>query len=141
MSVKKSSNAYWMGFKMTENKKAYELEQRRYNFTRIWHRRYNHMALRAAGTTTNKSHAAGKDIMTKEEFFAWCKTKDVMDLFVTMYFEWMMDDFSLILCPSIDRINPERGYTVDNIQWMTFSENCEKNHKDPITHAQMRGVC
>ena len=123
---------------MNTHKQEYELEQRRYNFVRIWGRRYNHMSLRAAGTTTNKSHAAGKEILSREEFMEWCKDKDNMDAFISMYFDWMQNDFALWYCPSIDRIDPEKGYTKDNIQWMVFSENCEKNHKDPITHAQLK---
>lgn len=108
---------------------AYELEQRRYNFVRMWGRRYNHMSLRAKGMTTNKSHAAGKDIMSREEFMDWCKQRHNLLMFIVLYIDWSASGFDLTLCPSIDRIDPDEGYTLTNIQWMTFSENCEKNHK------------
>jgi len=114
---------------MNDRKSNYELEQRRYNFVRIWGRRYNHMSLRAIGHTTNKSHATGKDIMTREEFMDWCKQKANFVPFMVMYLDWVASGFDLSLCPSIDRIDPDEGYIIGNIQWLTFSDNCEKNHK------------
>jgi hypothetical protein len=114
---------------MTENQKLYDEEHRHYNFIRMWQRRYNHMKYRNLGITTNRSHAAGKDILTKEEFMEWCKAKHNLVQFIVMYLDWVSSGFELGLCPSIDRIDPDIGYTRENIQWMTFSDNCAKNHK------------
>lgn len=121
-----------------EKRLAYEAEQRRYNFLRMWKKRYYHMKSRAEGRATNASHAQGKDLMTLEEFMEWCKLPENLMLFIGMWYEFAEADFPLWLSPSVDRIDPNLGYTADNIQWMTFSENCEKNHKDPITHKMLK---
>lgn len=121
-----------------ENSLAYQTEQRRYNFVRIWGKRYAHMKARHDGRSTNFSHSNGKGIMSKDEFFEWCKLQENLDSFMTLWFEWAMADFPLWLSPSIDRIDPNLGYVAGNLQWMGFAENCEKNHKDPITHKEMR---
>lgn len=125
---------------MTKREKSlsYQTEQRRYNFVRIWQKRYAHMKARNEGRSTNSSHASGKGMMSQEAFFIWCKEVENMDKFLTLYFEWMSQGFPLYLSPSIDRIYPSRGYTAKNIQWMAFDENCEKNNKHPITHERMR---
>lgn len=115
-----------------EKSLAHQKEQRQYNFIRIWQKRYAHMKARAEGRSTNKSGASGHELMTQEEFFTWCKVKDNMDAFVGLYYDWMQADFLLWCSPSIDRIKSNKGYTADNIQWMAFSDNCEKNNKDPF---------
>lgn len=120
-----------------EKRIEYETEQRRYNFTRMWGKRYAHMKARAEGRSTNSSHAAGKEFMAKEEFFDWCKKLENLDTFLILWFAWAEDGFPLWLTPSVDRINPDLGYTADNIQWMSFSDNCAKNNKHPITHEEL----
>ena len=121
---------------MTDERQAYELQRRRYNFLHMWTRRYNHMKYRNMGVTTNKSHAAGKDIMTREEFFEWCKKPEVLSEFMALYYDWVNSDFELELCPSVDRIHPDLGYVEGNLQWLSFSDNCSKNHK----YVDYRGI-
>lgn len=122
-----------------EKNLAHQLEQRRYNFVRIWQKRYAHMKARHDGRATHFSHCEGKGLLSKEEFFVWCKDFDNMQTFLTIYFEWVSEDFPLGLSPSIDRINPDLGYIEGNLQWLTFDQNTEKNHKyvDPITKKMM----
>jgi hypothetical protein len=114
-----------------------ETDYRRYNFLRIWQKRYAHMKARHEGRSTNYSHCQGKGLMSREEFFRWCKDFKNLDVFLTLYFEWASADFPLHLSPSIDRVDPDGGYVDGNIQWMSFADNCEKNHKDPITHKEL----
>lgn len=124
---------------MAEREKllAYQRHQRRYNFIRIWQKRYAHMKARADGRSTNKSGAAGHELMSQDEFFAWCMDKENLDTFLALYYDWMQADFALWCSPSIDRIDPKLGYIAINIQWLSFSDNCEKNNKDPITHRSL----
>lgn len=124
---------------MTEKEPALarQTEQRRYNFIRIWQKRYAHMKARAEGRSTNKSGSFGQGLMSQEQFFDWCKNKENLDTFVALYYDWFHSDFSLWFSPSIDRIDAKKGYTPDNIQWLRFSDNCEKNNRDPITHQDM----
>lgn len=119
-----------------EKRLATLAEHRRYNFIRIWQRRYSHMLARHEGRSTNSSHANGKGICTKEEFFAWCKHFDNLNEFLAIYFEWASLDFPLHAAPSVDRIDPTKGYTCDNLQWLSFEENCRKNNINPIDHSQ-----
>lgn len=119
-----------------EKRLATLTEQRRYNFIRIWQKRYAHMVARHEGRSTNSSNANGRGLCTSEEFFVWCKTIDNLDMFLALYYDWALADFPLHLSPSIDRINPERGYTCDNLQWLSFEENCRKNNINPIDHSQ-----
>lgn len=117
-----------------ERKRAYEQDYFRYNFLRIWQRRYSQMLGRAEGRSTNKSHAQGKDIMSKDDFLIWCKEFDNLDAFMSLWFVWAEHGFKLWWAPSIDRIHSDKGYTIGNIQWMGFAENCKKNNKSPIDH-------
>lgn len=49
--------------------------------------------------------------------------------FNKLFKNWQKSNFEYKLCPSIDRINPKFGYTLDNIQFLTHSENCTKDQK------------
>jgi hypothetical protein len=120
--------------------KQWHLEQRRYNFVRIWTKRYAHAKARHEGRATHYSHCEGKGLMSREEFFVWCKTPKNLDTFIALYFDWAMADFPLGLSPSIDRIDPTKGYVDGNLQWLTFDQNSEKNHWfiDPITKKIIR---
>jgi hypothetical protein len=110
-----------------------------YNFIKIWQRRYAHMKARQEGRASHQSNGAlGKPICTPHEFEQWCMGPNNFSLFIAMYHDWAMNGFNRWESPSIDRIDPNLGYTTDNIQWLTFEENCIKNNKDPITHQQMR---
>lgn len=115
-------------------------EQRRFNFVNIWSKRYAHMKARHEGRATHFSHCEGKGLMSRDEFFNWCKDFENLNIFLAIYFDWAEADFPLSLSPSIDRINPELGYVTGNLQWLTFSQNGEKNHWyiDPITKKKVR---
>lgn len=119
-----------------EKNLAYQTEQRRYNFVRIWQKRYAHMVARHEGRSTNSSHANGKGICSKDEFFIWCKDFNNLNTFLAIYFEWAAADFPLHLAPSIDRIDSKKGYSCDNLQWLSFEENCRKHNINPIDHSQ-----
>lgn len=111
----------------------------RYNFIKIWQRRYAHMKSRQEGRASHQSNGAlGKPICTPQEFEAWCMDFENLQVFLMLYFEWAMNGFNRWDSPSIDRIDPNKGYSLDNLQWLTFAENCEKNNKDPLTHKEMR---
>lgn len=100
------------------------------------------MTARQNGHSTNFSHSNGKEIMTQEEFIVWCKDFENLNVFLVIYFEWAEANFPLDLSPSIDRIDPKKGYIAENIQWLSFRDNCEKNHKfvDPISKKMIRDV-
>lgn len=106
------------------------LQGRRYSFPTIWTRRYAHMKSRVEGRSTNPSGAQGKELMSREDFFDWCKEKQNFNMFLTIYIEWAEEDFELWFAPTIDRIDSTKGYTADNIQWMGYGDNCSKGNKE-----------
>ena len=117
-----------------EKRLAWERDQRRYNFIRVWQKRYAHMVARHEGRSTNSSGSQGKGICTREEFFEWCKHFDNLNEFIALFYDWAAEGFPLRLSPSVDRIDSTKGYTCDNLQWLSFEENCRKNNINPITH-------
>lgn len=57
----------------------------------------------------------------------WCKK--TYPTFISLYRIWQDSGFERKLTPSIDRIDSSKGYTLDNIQWLTLSNNCRKGTK------------
>lgn len=60
--------------------------------------------------------------MTREEFNVFCELHK--DLIENMYTNGQI--------PSIDRINPDGHYSINNIQIISFSENCRKSRRIQI---------
>lgn len=125
-----------MPYKDKEQQKRYQLRQRRFNLMRIWSRRYSHMLARQEGRSTNYSNSVGKPILSKEEFYEWCMEMEQLDAFLTLYIEWAAAEFPLHLAPSVDRIDSDKGYVLGNLQWLSFSDNCQKNNINPIDHSK-----
>lgn len=121
-----------------ERADARQLVHRRYNFVKIWQRRYAHMKARQEGRASHQtSGALGKPICTYEEFELWCSDFGNLEVFVMIYFDWARGGFNRWDSPSVDRVDPKLGYTLDNLQWLPFGENCAKNNKDPIDHREL----
>ena len=60
----------------------------------------------------------------------WLLSKDE---YKNIYSRWIESGMESILRPSVDRINPLKPYTKDNIQLMTWGENNKKGYNiDPI---------
>jgi hypothetical protein len=45
-----------------------------------------------------------------------------------LYHNWILSGYKKQLLPTPDRIFREKGYTLDNIQFLTFSDNVKKSH-------------
>lgn len=106
--------------------------QRHYSFTTIWARRYAEMKSRVEGRSTNRSNSFGKELLSLAEFKEWCTSDPHFTIFLVIYMDWVRSGFNLMLTPSVDRVDSKLGYTADNMQWLTFVENCEKNNIDPV---------
>lgn len=63
---------------------------------------------------------------TLEEFREWLFEQS---LFHTLYEGWVRSGYNKWLAPSCDRIFESIGYTFDNIELMTWRENCDKNDR------------
>ena len=44
--------------------------------------------------------------------------------FLTLYKQWKTSDFDRRLTPTVNRMNSSKGYTLDNVEWLTNSQNC-----------------
>jgi hypothetical protein len=62
-------------------------------------------------------------LMSKKEFMAWAATSMV---FWTLYAEYSLNGFQRRMAPSPDRLDSNKGYTIDNLQWVPFHENARR---------------
>lgn len=82
---------------------------------------YHGMNQRVQGRKTGSPHLyLGKPIMPREVFYEWAKNHPD---FLKLFKRWVASDNNRKLVPSINRINSSKGYTLDNVEWMTFSQN------------------
>jgi hypothetical protein len=84
-------------------------------------RTYRNMESRVKGMQEAKAHLyEGLSLLEREVFYAWSLgDKD----FISIFNGWVSSDYDNKLSPSIDRINTNLGYTLDNIRWLTHSHN------------------
>jgi hypothetical protein len=84
-------------------------------------RTYRNMKSRVFGILKRKLHLYyGKEILGKEEFYRWALNNTN---FKELFAEYEKSGYDLKLAPSIDRIDSTKGYTIDNMRWLTHSEN------------------
>lgn len=85
---------------------------------------YRNMLSRVSGVTKNKNHLyLGKGILDKNLFYEMSLNDND---FNSLFDHWESNGYDRRLTPSIDRIDTDLGYLKDNIQWITFSENCRR---------------
>ncbi len=75
----------------------------------------------------------GLAICTKEEFYTFAINSDE---FTSLYNTWMENKFNIKYTPSVNRKDTTKGYEIDNIEFITFSENCKLAH---INRTNYRG--
>lgn len=84
-------------------------------------RLYRNMKSRITGVQKAKHHLyAGKDLLPKEEFYAWALSHNDFHRLFSLY---EASGFDKQKAPSVDRINTELGYTIQNMRWMTYKQN------------------
>ncbi len=85
-------------------------------------RTYRNMQSRIVGIQKKKAHLyQGLALLPRPVFYAWTLADD--SDFWPLWTAWHESGRSRRLSPSIDRINPDAGYTLDNMRWITHSEN------------------
>lgn len=117
--------------KNKEYYRSYERQRQRNNNNRMFCHRYSSIKTRVEGRHQRKyKKIEGTKIMSKEEFIKWCNKIKNLNKFLKIRDKWKKSGFKRILCPSIDRIDENKSYTIDNIQWLTLKENMKKyRHK------------
>lgn len=87
-------------------------------------RLYRNMTSRVKGLQKAKSHLyEGKELLPREDFYAWAMPHPD---FLALWDEWEASGHERRLTPSVDRIDPARGYTLDNMEWVPFYVNCSR---------------
>lgn len=90
-------------------------------------RTYRNMLSRVSGIQKKKAHLyKDKDILSKEEFYVFSYNDELFNL---LFDSWTKAEYPRKYTPSIDRIDTSIGYTKENIQWITHSENSRKGAK------------
>lgn len=84
-------------------------------------RAYRNMKSRVLGIQKKNWHLyKGKELLDKDAFYIWAKAdKDFWALFKA----WKMSGHNQKLTPSVNRIDSNKGYTLDNMEWITNSQN------------------
>lgn len=84
-------------------------------------RKYRNMQSRTCGIQWRKAHLyLGKELLSRDEFYKWALDSDD---FNRLYLEWVESNYDRKLCPTVDRIDSECGYVLENMRWITHSEN------------------
>lgn len=92
--------------------------------------RYKGMRRRVEGR--DKTHVAGsrgKALVSRDEFIAWGLAHPE---YLRLHAAWVASGYARHMGPSIDRIDPDKGYTFDNMQWLTTQQNTAKCGQDKI---------
>lgn len=127
---KECTKAYVRGRK--EISRVRDLKRYRENPKRYLKHKYYMIKRRCSGLHSNVPYQdasfqryAKKGLhFTLEEWMSWCD--DTYPIFIRLYEAWQKSGFKCTMAPSVDRIDNERGYYLDNIQWMTSAENTKK---------------
>lgn len=84
-------------------------------------RTYHNMRQRVTGAQKKSAHLyAGKDILSKEDFYTWAKGNAD---FWRLHRLWVASGYNYKLTPSVNRIDPDLGYVLGNIEFLTHSLN------------------
>lgn len=84
-------------------------------------RTYRNMQSRVRGILKKKRHLyEGLPILPRQDFYDWAKTSNE---FHALFDGWVESGYQSGESPSVDRINPEEGYIIGNMRWLTHREN------------------
>jgi len=84
-------------------------------------RAYRNMKSRVTGVQKKRAHLyAGLPILPKDDFYVWAKNNPD---FWRLYRNWVKSGYNRKLTPSVNRIDPDEGYLLGNIEFLTHSVN------------------
>jgi hypothetical protein len=87
-------------------------------------REYRNMQSRISGVQKQKAHLyAGLPLLDRDLFYHWAFSQLT---FFVLYDRWVASDYDRKLTPTVDRIDSNRGYELDNMEWVTHSENSRR---------------
>ena len=87
-------------------------------------RLYRNMKSRVDGVQAAKYHLyRGLGILEKEKFYEWAMSRPE---FHSLFNEYELNGYERKLSPSVDRIDSNMGYQIDNMEFVTMSENSRR---------------
>lgn len=87
-------------------------------------RKYRNMQSRVEGIQWRKAHLyEGKQILPRDDFYDWAISHPD---FLALFDQWIESNYDRKLSPTVDRIDSSKGYILDNMQWITHSENSKR---------------
>jgi len=107
-------------YKLSSHKKnyAHKYEKTKRGFLV---RKYRNMKSRTLGIQKLKSHLyKGISLLPKGDFYWWAWNSEE---YKTQFKTWEDSKYNRKLCPTVNRINSSKGYQLDNMEWVTHSEN------------------
>jgi hypothetical protein len=87
-------------------------------------RLYRNMKSRIDGVQKKKAHLyENKELFSKQDFYSWAKDHPS---FLALWQAYQESSFERKKAPSVDRIDSSKGYSFDNVEWVTHSENSRR---------------
>ena len=124
---------------MSKHELRLEKQRERRHLTRNWDikkyektikgflvRLYRNMKSRIEGVQKHKFHLyEGKELLAKEEFYQWSLGRQE---FYKLFGDYKEKGFPRTLAPSVDRVDSSKGYSIDNMEWVTMLENSKRGN-------------
>lgn len=87
-------------------------------------RKYRNMESRVTGVQKLKAHLyKNLYLLPRKDFYEWSLSHDG---FKILWEVWIKSDYERKFCPSVDRIDSSKGYSLENMEWITHSENSRR---------------
>jgi hypothetical protein len=84
-------------------------------------RLYRNMKSRVSGIQKKCIHLYyGKELLPKDDFYSWANS---CPEFYRIFDKYQKSGYDRKEAPTVDRIDPLKGYSIDNMRWLTHSEN------------------
>lgn len=128
--VMKWTNKYRLKMQRIRRKRNGNAETHRYEKTPkgFLMRKYRNMQSRVLGIQWKKAHLyKGLKLLPRKQYYEWAMAHQT---FWELFNYWKANNFDRKLCPTVNRINPNKGYELPNMEWITHSENSRQvRHK------------
>jgi|OM-RGC.v1.012504837 hypothetical protein len=94
--------------------------------------KWSQIRQRVAGDSCHDPYGnyCGKQRCSEQEFVDFCNQQK--EKLLAMWHRYLQSDRDLKHAVSIDRIDPNKGYTIDNLQFVTYGYNSWKDHLRPV---------